>query len=305
MKRIKLAIIGVVCLSLFIYMQACSDNNTIEQVPKLEIPEEFNEVGILHNEGLEYIYEEIKTQAIEYTKNPKLKSDVFMANYDEFLKQTTIKFCKQNNKLNKNIDACEHVVAKLPLKLKSEAINYDPAIQSLLNEINVVFSKNLTEDRKEEEEIALLKIQLDVINRKATETLSETDAAIIFCATSTGYHSYQYWTKNYQKWYFALHYPEILEQYNDDELNQLQLKNGQIKTKGWWSDLWNTVERWFAGAEQNIRNWWNSGGKQIVYEDFMGAVSGAYEGFQFGGNVWTVAGGAAAYGFFSSAAAAW
>lgn len=30
------------------------------------IPEEYNEAGVLHNEGLEYIFEEIKAEGIEY-----------------------------------------------------------------------------------------------------------------------------------------------------------------------------------------------------------------------------------------------
>jgi hypothetical protein len=285
MKRIKLAIIGIVCLTIFGYTQSCSDSTIeLETVPNLEIPEEFNEVGILHNEGLEYIFEEIKAQAIEYTKNPKLKGNTFLENREEFIKQATLKFCKQNKKLSKNIDICTQVITTSSLRLKSEAINYDPAIQSLLDEAIVVLSKDF-----KIEEITQLKTQLDRINKKAAETLSETDAAIIFCATSTGYHSYQYWLKNHRKWYFALHYPEILEQYNNDELNQLQLKRGQIKTKGWFSDLWNNVESWFTNTANNVSEWWDATGKNIILNDFMGAASGALT-FSFGGGVFTAIG---------------
>jgi hypothetical protein len=46
MKRIKSAIIGIVCLTLFGYIQGCNDNTTeMEKVLDLDIPEEFNEVG--------------------------------------------------------------------------------------------------------------------------------------------------------------------------------------------------------------------------------------------------------------------
>ena len=98
----------------------------------------------------------------------------------------------------------------------------------------------------------ILKKQLDVINQKAASTLSDTEAAVIYCATSTGYHSYQYWMNNHKKWYFALNYPEILEQYNNEELNQFQLKNGKIKTKGWWDDLWNKTENWFNSTVEQV-----------------------------------------------------
>jgi hypothetical protein len=301
MKSIKLAIIGIVCLTLFGYMQGCSDNTTkIEQIPNLEIPEEYVEVGKLHNEGLDYIFEEIKAQAIEYSKNPQLKSNTLITNYDDFLKQKTLQFCKQNEKLNKNIDVCNDVVAKLSLKLKSDAIIYVSEVQTLLDEATEVLRQEFKTGK-----ISQLKARLDVINKKAAETLSETDAALIFCATSTGYHSYQYWTQNYKKWYFALHYPEILEQYTSEELNQLQLQNGQIRTKGWWNDLWDTVENWFNSAVNAAVDWWNDGGRNIVLADFMGAVDGAYTGFQYGGQVWTIAGGAVSYSLFSSAGAAW
>ena len=65
---------------------------------------------------------------------------------------------------------------------------------------------------------------MDKINRQAQTELSETEAAPIYCATSTAYATYQYWHKNYKKWYFALHFPEILKEHNDVQLNSLSLK---------------------------------------------------------------------------------
>jgi len=37
--------------------------------------------------------------------------------------------------------------------------------------------------------------------------------------------------RHYKKWYFALNFPEILEKYNDAQLNNLQLKNGRFLFK--------------------------------------------------------------------------
>ena len=125
----------------------------------------------------------------------------------------------------------------------------------------------------------ILKKQLDVINQKAATTLSEADAAVIYCATSTGYHSYQYWMNNHKKWYFALNYPEILEQYNNKELNQLQLKNGTIRTKGWMSDLFNSVENWFNTTTNSIEEWWDEHGETILVSDGLGAAYGAGKAF--------------------------
>ncbi len=62
-------------------------------------------------------------------------------------------------------------------------------------------------------------------NGKTQTELGATEAAPIYCATSRAYATYQYWHKNYKKWYFALHYPEILKEYNDARLNNLSLQN--------------------------------------------------------------------------------
>ncbi|MDR0681673.1 MAG: hypothetical protein LBG15_07500, partial [Dysgonamonadaceae bacterium] len=229
MKRIKLALIGIICLTIFGYVQSCSDSTTeIEQVPNLDIPEEFNEVGKLHNEGLEYVFNELKVAAIEYTKNPQLKGHTFLENHDEFVRQATLKFCQHNKKMQSHFDLCENVLNNNNILLKSGTTNINnPIIAQLLDETKVLIRENI----KKKNDLSLLKVQLDAINNKAANILSEQDAIVIYCATSIGYASYQYWTENYRKWYFAIHYPEILEQYNDDELNQLQLKNGKIRTK--------------------------------------------------------------------------
>jgi hypothetical protein len=101
-----------------------------------------------------------------------------------------------------------------------------------------------------------------------------------------------------------LHYPEILEQYNNDELNQFKLKNGQIKTKGGLSDLWNSVESWFENAADDVSNWWKTRGSDIVEADFEGAGVGAYLGFRLGWHsgqlIWTMGVGTVGLGLLSS-----
>jgi AraC-like DNA-binding protein len=279
LKKQSVRFLGVgmllVCMALLgVFAQGCSsDFDSDVTIKNLDIPKEYNEVGILHNEGLEYIFEELKAYGIEYMKNPRLKSRPFMENNDEFIKQATLNFCNQHEKLRKYGDILTHVLKDIPsLKSSSEEKN-SPSVQQLLDKIATVFNQEF-----KEKELSRLKEQLDVINQQAAQTLSETDASIIYCATSTGYHSYQYWMNNYKKWYFALNYPEILEQYNNEELNQLQLKNGIIRTKGWWDNMWNTVESWWDSVSDAVNNWWNNGGADIVNADASGAAGGALTG---------------------------
>ena len=78
-KFFGIGILASCIILLIISAQGCSsDFDTDIKIEKLNIPEEYNEVGLLHNEGLEYIFEEIKAEGIEYTKNPRLKNHPFM-----------------------------------------------------------------------------------------------------------------------------------------------------------------------------------------------------------------------------------
>ena len=273
------AIFAVILVTGLMSIHSCSNEPDIPA--PLDIPEEFNEVGKLHNEGLEFIFERIKEQAIESVNNPSVKRLSAEGNdINEFIKQATLDFCKQNKKTQKNIDVCEQTLDNYCTpnrRIKSLSEEISPALQGLLNKIHAVLGEEF-----EKGDFSKLKMQLDAINQKAAKTLSEIDAMAVYCATSTAYHSYQYWMENNRKWYFALHFPEILEQYNNDELNQLQVKQGKIVKMGWWADLWNSVEDWWGSVTTAVSDWWNSGGEEIVVADVMGAWEGAVAMAPFG-----------------------
>lgn len=54
--------------------------------------------------------------------------------------------------------------------------------------------------RKARKNPANLAVKLGKINRKAAQTLSETDAAIIYSATSMAYYAAKYWQTSSQDW---------------------------------------------------------------------------------------------------------
>lgn len=132
-------------------------------------------------------------------------------------------------------------------------------------------------------EIDKLKRDLDKINQAAAKELTKEEAAVIYCASSTAYSSYQYWLKNYKRWYFALNYPEILEKYKEEEFDNLQLKNGSIalksasSTNDWMDDLWNTTEDWWEDSSDALSDFWDENGDDILdvaEADARGAVVG-------------------------------
>ena len=268
-----IGLVGLVFMGLIIYACSADRDDAITVVSDLDIPAEFIEVGKLHNEGMDFIFERLKQQAIESVNNPTTKKFSAQGEDDisKFLKQATLDFCEQNKNLKKSLDICKYVLDTPKKVLNAEDIN--PNLRKLLDEIDVVLSKEFSKDK-----LNILKAQLDVINQKAASTLSETDAMVVYCTTSTGYYSFQYWMDNYTKWYFALNYPEILEQYNNEEFNQLQMKSDKISAKGWgWlGDLFDTVEGWYVSTANSVEEWWNNNGRQILIADGLGAAAGAY-----------------------------
>ena len=91
-----IGILAACMISLGIFAQGCSsDFDSDIKMENLDIPEEYNEVGVLHNEGLEYIFEEIKAYGIEYTKNPRLKSRPFLENKDKRMVGRYVKYCEK------------------------------------------------------------------------------------------------------------------------------------------------------------------------------------------------------------------
>ena len=245
------------------------------EIPDLDIPKEFSEVGKLHNEGLEYAWVQLKEQAIESVNNPtKKRLSADGNNINEFVKKTTLDFCRQNKKLQNELDFIEPMLEDFftpKRSLKSEiAQEITPDLKMLLDEIQAVLGKEYPKDN-----FSRLKAQLDVINRKATAKLSERDAAVVFCATSTGYYSYQYWYENHSKWFFALNFPEIFEMFGNDDLNKLKIKQGKIVRKGFWDELWNTAESWYGALKNEVTNWWEHGGRDVATQDAAGAAAGA------------------------------
>lgn len=254
---------------------------------ELNIPEEYNEVGKLHNQGLNFIFRKIKKESIALMQENETSTlkNARVLDYQALVSEGTLEFCKTNKKLKDNYQICENSLNIFKPKLKSTGLktmdtgNLSARQVDLVNQI----SKSL-EMNNSKKGIDKLKKDLDKINRAALVDLTKEEAAVIFCATSTAYSSAQYWIKNHKKWYFLLHYPEILDKYKEEELNNLQLKNDSLALKSstiddsWWSDTWNSVEDWWDGATDDVSDWWEEDGQNLAATDAAGAVTGAMVG---------------------------
>ena len=266
-----------------INFQSCEINsidNDFDYI--LDIPKQYNEVGKLHNEGLDHVFRVIRKKHLENMNESRnsLKS-VQNIDYISIVTEATLDFCKKNLKNKKSFSVIEDFAIKS--KLKSGELNL--AETNDLSPIQKELLSQITESMKSKyssNNLTKLKNDLELINLRAARVLSETDAAPIYCATSTAYATYQYWHRNYRKWYFALNYPEILKKYEEEELNKLQLKNGNLLLKSgdgstsWWNDTWNFVEDWWndSWADEEKTEWMLETLEEIGTTDVIGAVSG-------------------------------
>lgn len=244
----------------------------------LDVPEEYVEVGKTHNEGLDYIFAEIQAKCIEFAK--KNEADPINSKSLDYLsigQDALIEFCRTNPATKGNTGLYEAFVLHSGTTYKSSrAIEMNPKQQELLSDLQLALktefnSKNLKQ----------LKARLNSINNRAMSELSENDAAEIFCATSTAYSTFQYWNKNYRAWYFALNYPEILEQFKKADLNNLSLKStislSDTIPSGtdWIKKVWDRVEGWYFNTADAIDIWWDIYGDGIMISDCVGAAFGA------------------------------
>lgn len=306
----------VVCFFVF---QSCEKNKD-DLDYKLSIPDEYNQVGKLHNQGLDHVFNTIKEKHIENIKESEhnLKS-AKVIDYNAIVTEATLDFCRTNKKLKENFSICEASVLDSKKHLKSAKLNSD-IIKGLSSKQQQLFGeiKEALKVKFTKQNLKKLKVELDQINLKASRELADTEAAPIYCATSTAYCTYQYWHKNYKKWYFALHYPEILQLYNNEQLNNLSVKNGELSLKsatGWWDNAWDSVEDWWDDGTNAVSEWWDDNGSDIINADAAGAAAGVLYAIDSGigtvsmvfgpeGWVLTVVGAGTSGAVYSSAVAA-
>ncbi len=239
-------LIGIIAFITFNCI-GCSNEDFSNDYPtdlKSNIPKEYEIIGEMHNQGLKYAFDSLRS----YYTVKKLRS-----------KGSTVK--------NLTKDEVQRLMTKAVLNfaekdsqqffiktIKSNSSEWDSSIpiDSLLQK-KVVLSENITffldkikhtlkQHPKSSEELLH---KLNKINEEAQSVLSEQELVAIYAGTSTCYHSYQYWKDNYLKWELTLKHPNLAAKYTEEEINQLVIHNGKImpskkvrsddKEKNWWA----------------------------------------------------------------------
>ena len=149
---------------------------------RLQVPQEYADNGQKVFDGFEYMFSKLS----EYVRSNEYFTQ---ANIDSVRKSVVADYIN-HSELN---PLAQETLIKGNTSSK-EAV-HQPDVQKLIEEVTSVIKAY---DPKKE--VVTLADQLGNINRKAAETLSETDASIIYSVTSTTYFSTIYWITNFQKW---------------------------------------------------------------------------------------------------------
>lgn len=259
-----------------LFFQQCEKDESDYEY-NLRIPEEYNQVGRIHNEGVDYVLASIQDYWIEQSST---NGDNSLGNrsidYNEVARQAMSDFFKQNSQTKDFISLFESTSKGSELNEKSSpVIELEPIQIELMTEIQQALKAEM-----KSKNVKRLKGKLDKINISALERLTENDAGLIYCATSTAYSTFQYWTKNYRAWYFSLHYPELLDQYDKEELNGLKLKGSLLSLDtipgqpGTIKRVWDYLEGWYTDFSDDVNLWWDTYGEGIVISDCLGALKG-------------------------------
>lgn len=295
MKRIIYAF----CIAIFVsvFVLSCSGDEFYDGNPKdalelegsdhpvasLNIPDQFKIIGEKHNEGLDAAftairshYEQVKTRSGDTF--PRMSKDECLLIAEQGLQ----KFCAENVE-NYSDEFNEQVRGRMISKTRAQEETVNPKVYAFVEKM-----KKLLID--EPDSPAQLVRGLNDINKEATAELSEIEAIAVYAGTSTCYNSYMYWKENRMKWFIMLNNPDLVNEFNDDELNRFAFKKGKLvapaQTRGWWDDAWNSVGETWDSTKDYVSDWWsNGGGKEVVGTDAGEAVKGAMEGALLGAYV--------------------
>lgn len=248
----------------------------------LNMPEEYKMIGEKHNEGLESAFASIRSY---YEQANTRSNDTFCNltkdNFSMIAQEGLKKFCEEN--LGDYSALFRQMPYQIGITTRTQTGIENSRVATFVDKIKEV----LENEPKNSEQLVE---KLNKISKKASHELSGIELVAVYAGISTCYNSYIYWRENHMKWFLILNKPNLVNEFNDEELNCFVFKEGKFvapaQTRGWWEDAWSGVGETWDSTTNYVSDWWNyGGGKEVVGADAGSAVEGAIGGAIAGGAV--------------------
>ncbi|MEA1886012.1 MAG: hypothetical protein U9N72_02225 [Bacteroidota bacterium] len=223
--QIKRTIVCFFILSSIGFLTNCERENALINNSNID----YEQIGIEHNRGLDYIFEALKKEDFGNASELRNFDNIF-----ELSKQATLDFSRESI-ITKDVDFDElsSILQRFNLtKFKSAGTNEltsEIASQIELTSLQISFFNEL------DEIISNLEIGLQptigkILNleRDIIDKCNSDETKILLSATAIARYSLEYWTNNYEKWLNELSSNKVLGMYTskDDD----------------WEWFWDTLE---------------------------------------------------------------
>jgi hypothetical protein len=222
MKKIKyIFLTAIICIAaIALVFQSCNNENGVSlsdsaskiaissQYDHLDLPKEFQQMGQIHNEGLDTVF--LEANRVLYSTATKAKGNMqFMKkslesiDIDLIIKKGLQRYCKSNKMQNVQYSQCERII-NMRTKISRVKGSSDSGLDSkkITPDQKELFEKIISALANQDPNIAIdgLKLKLDKINKEAERRLTKNEASYIYSASSVGFSSFQYWRNNVLKW---------------------------------------------------------------------------------------------------------
>jgi len=220
MKKLqfKFAALTVISLALIISCNKNSDYFSNNDILKIE---DFEIIGIEHNEALDYVFHKLKSFANEEDAVLKSKENIITI-AESSIKDFMNKYNLASETMMIAYENIEEVFSTRDYILNNKSSHTNNLIYSkaskkslsenqikLLDDLNIIISSDF-------ENVTELRNNINLIEKEAIEVLSEDEIYVILAATSVAKNTFEYWSENHKKW---------------NELLSSNIKDGQKKKK--------------------------------------------------------------------------
>lgn len=230
MKKLqfKFAALTVISLALIISCNKNSDYFSNNDILKIE---DFEIIGIEHNEALDYVFHKLKSFANEEDAVLKSKENIITI-AESSIKDFMNKYNLASETMMIAYENIEEVFSTRDYILNNKSSHTNNLIYSkaskkslsenqikLLDDLNIIISSDF-------ENVTELRNNINLIEKEAIEVLSEDEIYVILAATSVAKNTFEYWSENHKKW---------------NELLSSNIKDGQKEEEEEDTFSWKTV----------------------------------------------------------------